>query len=111
MRNARSKLLIVVVLLVAISTAAWSTADARSRNWYRNGHSDRSASSGSVVAAGSRSGIGVFSGEPDSSQPTKNAPTGTGISSPAEGSLAGSDQSSLSWANMVWMARFLLGVR
>lgn len=110
MRNARSKLLIVLVLLVAISTAAWSTADARSRSWYRNGHSDRSASSGSVVAAGSRSGIGVFSGEPDSSQPTKNAP-GTGIASPAAGSLSGSDQSSLSWANMVWMARFLLGVR
>jgi hypothetical protein len=111
MRTAGSKLLIMLVLLVAISTATWSTADARSRSWYRNGHSGRSAGSGYVVGAGSRSGIGVFSGEPDSSQPTKNSPTGTGIASPTAGSLAGSDPSSLSWTNVVWMARFLLGVR
>ncbi len=113
MRNARSKLLTVVFLLVAISTAAWSTAHARPRTWYRNGPVHHSTGSGSVVVSGARPGIGPMSGEPDSSQPTKNVPTVTGrAGAPGDGSDGGEGGlDPLSWITKVWMARFLLGVR
>ena len=112
MRTARSKLLVVVFLLVAISTTAWSTAHARARTWYRSGYAGHSVGSSTVASGGSRPGVGPMSGEPDSSQPTKNVPTVTGRSGvPGDGGDGDSGPYPLSWIARVWMARFLLGVR
>jgi len=112
MQTARSRLLIMLVLLVGISAAAWTTADARPRTWYRSGYVGHRSSSGSAVTVGARSGIRPMSGEPDSSTPTKSMPTITGLTGLAvEGDDDGQLGGSLSGIITVWMARFLLGVR
>ena len=110
MRRLGGRLLITLVLLAVATSAAWTTAHARSRaggtRWV---HSHGSA----TVVTGSRLGLRPASAEPDAGA-SKEPPLVLGRSGiPIDGTVddpSGVPTDWLSRIGMIWMARYL-GVR
>ena len=111
MRNVTGRLPLIVVLVVVAASAAWTTVDARSREWTR---SVRSQAPASTVFGSSRY-VRPADGEPDvgSIKGTLPTPPSGGHDQPAlnEGGDIGASQNSVAaWfarIGMSWMARYL----
>lgn len=109
MRRLGGRLLITLVLLAVASSAAWTTAHARSSGGARWVRSQASAS----VVIGSRPGMRPASGEPDGGAaripPLIVGRSGIVDQEPVDDPSSGSG-SWFSRIGMIWMARYL-GVR
>lgn len=105
MRIPSGRLLITLVLLAVVSTAAWTTAHARPRVGALLGRSYTSAS----VVIRSHPGLRPASGEPDVGA-TKTPPFVTGRSRIADDETITPGLNWFSRISRIWMARYL-GVR
>ena len=109
MRNITGRLPLILVLVVVAASAAWTTANARSREWTNYVRSQAPAS----TVVGSSRIVRPADGEPDVGGIKNNQPPSVGHDQPAlnAGGDVGSSLSSVAvWfarIGMSWMARYL----